>query len=230
MDGSGRQVVRVGPAYARVERVPTRLAAACGLLAPLTYCAGLLFGDLAQPDAYSSADDAISGLGADTAASAWIYNQVGVNLTGILVMVFALGLWGALSPNLLGRLGAVALALMGFTLFLQGLFRLDCRGIDAGCENVSWHSDAHSLATGVSAVFLLAAPILLAFAFRRVPGWRDAWLPTLAAIPASIAATVLFSLLGDGAANRAGAITWLLWLAYVAFQLLRKGDRVATES
>ena len=210
--------------------MPTRFAVACGLLAPLTYCAGLLFGDLAQPDAYSSADDAISDLGAETASSPWIYNQVGVNLTGILVVAVALGLWRALSPNLLGRLGAVALALMGFTLFLQGLFRLDCRSIDAGCENVSWHSDAHSLATGISAVFLLAAPIALAFAFRRAPGWRGAWLPTLAAIPASIAASVLFSFLGDGAANRAGAIAWLLWLAYIALQLHRRSPPRARAS
>lgn len=66
-----------------------------------------------------------------------------------------------LSPDLLGRLGAVALALTGFTLFLQGFFRLDCQAIDAGCENTSWHSEAHSWATGVSTAFLFAAPLLL---------------------------------------------------------------------
>ncbi len=135
-------------------------------------------------------------------------------------MVFALGLWGALSPNLLGRFGASRSAFRARSSSKSvSARRRVCK--TRWCEHISWHPDAHSL---TSAVFRLAAPILLAFAFRRVPGWRDAWLPTLAAIPASIAATVLFSLLGDGAANRAGAITWLLWLAYVAFQLLRKGD------
>ena len=206
-----------------------RLAAACGLLAPVTYCAALLLGHLAQPDAYSSADDAISDLGAETASSAWIYNQLGVNLTGLLVMVVGFGLWHALSPDLLGRLGAVAVALAGLTLFLQGFFRLDCQGIDEGCENISRNADAHSLATGVSAVFIFASPIILALAFRRMSSWRNVWLPTLAVVPASIAASVLFSFLGSGAANRAGAITWLLWLAYIGLQLLRKGDEVATE-
>jgi hypothetical membrane protein len=214
-----------------VGRLPLRLAAACGLLALLTYTAGLVFGGLAQPDAFSSADDAISDLGAQTASSAWIYNQIGLNLTGILIVIFALGLWRALSPDLLGRVGAVAVALAGLTLFLQGFFRLDCREIDAGCENTSLQSDAHGVATGVSAAFLFAAPIVLAFAFRRLPRWRDAWLPTLAAIPAFIAASVLFSVIGSGASTRAGAITWLLWLAFVAFQLLRKAERsrVGTE-
>lgn len=214
---------------ATVDRVPTRLAAACGLLAPLTYGAGLVLGHVAQPDAFSSADDAISDLGADTASSAWIYNQVGLNLTGIFLIVLALGLWRALSPDFLGRLGAVGIALTGFTLFLEGFFRLDCQGIDAACENTSWHSDAHRLVTAVSAVFLLASPVVLAFSFRRIASWRDAWLPTLAAIPAFFAVSILFSLLGDGAATRAGAMTWMLWLGYVSLQLLRKGDRVVTE-
>ena len=147
--------------------MPVRLATICGLVAPLTYTAALVFGGLAQPDAFSSADDAISDLGSDTASSGWIYNQIGLNLTGILVVVFSLGLWRELSPDLLGRLGAVALALTGFTLFLQGFFRLDCQAIDAGCENTSWHSEAHSWATGVSALFLFAAPLVLAVAFRR---------------------------------------------------------------
>ncbi len=200
----------------------TRIAAACGLLAAVTYCAGLLFGGLAQPDAFSSADDATSDLGAVTASSPWIYNQIGVNFTGFLVMVFALGLWRALSPDWLGRAGAVGLALVGLTLFLEGFLRLDCQGIDAGCENTSWHSDAHKVTTGISAVFIVVSPIVLAFAFRRIDDWRNVWLPTLAAIPATLLASILFSAIGNGASQRAGAVTWFLWLAFIAFQLLNK--------
>ena len=68
--------------------MPVRLAAVCGLVAPLTYVAGLVVGGLAQPDEFSSADDAISDLGAKTASSAWLYNQVGLNITDA---VFAVG-------------------------------------------------------------------------------------------------------------------------------------------
>ena len=204
--------------------MPLRLASYCGLLAPFTYAAALLVGDLAQPNAFSSADDAISDLGSETASSAWIYNQIGLNLTGILIVVFALGLWRALSPDTLGLLGAAAVALTGLTLLLQGFFRLDCQGIDAGCENTSWHSDAHRLATGVSAAFLFAAPLLLALAFRRLPQWRDTWLPTLAAVPLFIAASIAFSGIGAGASTRAGAIAWFVWLAFVAFRLLEKSE------
>ena len=209
--------------------MPTRIAAVCGLLAPLTYGAALLFGGLAQPDDFSSADDATSDLGSMTASSPWIYNQVGMNLTGILIVVFALGLWRALSPDLLGRVGAVALMLAGVTLFLDGFLRLDCQGIDAGCDNTSWYSDGHRLTTALSGVFIFGSPLVLAFAFRRLPSWHNAWLPTLAAIPAFFLVSILFSLIGDGAATRAGALTWFLWLAFVAFQLLKKTEELEPE-
>ena len=202
-----------------------RAAAVCGLVAPLTYMASLVFGGLAQPDEFSSADDDISDLGAETASNPWIYNQVGMNLTGILIVLFAVGLWLALSPSVLGRLGATAVGLTGLTLFLEGFFRLDCRGIDAGCENTSWISDGHKLLTAISGAFLFAAPILLAFAFRRLPEWRRAWLPSLLAIPVFIVASVLASLIGNGAATRAGAVAWFAWLAYVAYELLQRGRK-----
>jgi hypothetical protein len=125
------------------ESVPAHVAAVCGLLAPLTYGAALLFGGLLQRDAFSNANDSISDLGADTAGSPWLYNRLGTNLTGILIVVFALGLWRALSPDVLGRVGAGMLVLQGITLFLEGFFPLDCQGINAGCENTSWQSEGH---------------------------------------------------------------------------------------
>ncbi len=204
------------------EGVPTRVAAVCGLVAPVTYIAALLFGGLAQRDAFSNADDSISDLGADTAGSPWLYDQVGTNLTGILIVVFALGLWRALSPDLLGRLGAGILLFQGITLFLEGFFPLDCQGIDAGCENVSWHSEGHRWVSRFTAAFFFLVPIVLAFAFRRNPRWRDTWRPTLAAVLLVIAASVVFSVIGEGAATRAGSVAWFLWLGFIALRLLRK--------
>jgi hypothetical membrane protein len=62
--------------------VPLRAAAICGLLAPVTFIVGVLLGDLAQPEAFSPADDDISDLGAQTVDQAWIYNQIAANLNG----------------------------------------------------------------------------------------------------------------------------------------------------
>jgi hypothetical protein len=65
--------------------VSLRVSALCGLLAPVTFIVGWLAGGLAQPGAYSFVRDDISDLGALTANRAWIYNQIGANLTGLLM-------------------------------------------------------------------------------------------------------------------------------------------------
>ena len=198
-----------------------RAAGVCGLLALLTVTVGWVAGALAQPSAYSSADDDTSDLGALTAHSAWIFNQIGDNLTGVLVMAVGVGLWAALTPSVLGRLGAGALILAGIGAFLDGIFRLDCRGIDPACRNDSWHSSAHKMESRVTVAATFAAPLILSFAFRRLSSWRALWLPTLLAVPAAIVAGIVFSFLGNGAATRATTTTWFVWLAFIAMRLLR---------
>jgi len=172
-------------------------------LAFVTFTIGSIAGGLAQPDAYSFANDDVSDLGAVTADRAWLYNQVTANLSGLLIALVGVALWRALSPDLLGRIGGAALVATGISYFFDGVFRLDCRGIDAGCENVSWHAHAHKIESTISAVLLLVTPFILALAFRRNREWRAAWLPTLLAVPAAFAVGIAFSALGDAAAQRA---------------------------
>jgi Protein of unknown function (DUF998) len=205
--------------------VPLRAAAICGLLAPVTFVVGLVLGDLAQPDAFNPGDDNISDIGAQTADQAWLYNQVAANLNGLLIIAFALGLWRALGSGWLARLGVAGLAVIGLTRFLEGFLRLDCRGMDTGCENTSWEADGHGIESGIAAALFFVVPVLLAFAFRRMPEWRALWLPSLFAVPAIIAVQVLFSVIGDGAAVRAGSIAWFLWLGLLAWWLLRIAER-----
>jgi hypothetical protein len=116
--------------------VPLRVAAIGGLLAPVTFVVGLVLGDLAQPDAFSPANDDVSDIGAQTAESAWLYNQVAANLNGL-------------------------------------------------------------------------------------PEWRAMRSRRCSRVPVVIAASVLFSIVGDGAATRAASIVWFLWLGLVAFWLYR---------
>ena len=201
-----------------------RAAGVCALLALVTSTIGWIAGDAAQPAAFSPARDDISDLGAMTAASPWLYNQVGANLTGILVMVAALGLWRALSPDVLGRVGAGALFIAGLGAFLDGLLRLDCRGIDPGCVNDSWHAGAHKWESRFTVAATLLAPIILAFAFRRIPEWRQAWLPSLLVVPAVVLGNAVFSTLGAGAATRAGTLIWFVWVAYVGSCMIMEAE------
>jgi hypothetical protein len=207
------------------RRVPLRAAAICGLLAPVTFVVGLMLGDLAQPDAFSPANDDISDLGAQTADQAWIYNQIAANLNGLLVVAFAFGLWRALGSGWPARLGVLGLAVLGMTRFLEGFLRLDCRGMDDGCENTSRQADAHGIESGIASALFFVVPPVLGFAFRRLPQWHDLWLPTLLAVPVVVAVSVLFSVIGDGAAVRAASITWFIWLGLLAWRLLRTDER-----
>jgi hypothetical membrane protein len=173
------------------------------------------------------ANDDISDLGAMTATSPWIYNQVGANLTGVLVVLLGLGLWRALSPDVIGRIGAAVLIAEGTSTFFDGIFHLDCQGIDAACDNVSWHSHAHKIESAFTAALSLLAPLILAFAFRRNPGWRDSWIPSVLTVPAVFVANAAFSTIGDGAATRAGTVVIFAWIAFVSVRLLQKGETKA---
>jgi Protein of unknown function (DUF998) len=205
--------------------VTARVAGVCGLIAFVTMNVAWIAGGLAQPDAYSSVRDDISDLGARTASDPWLYNQIGANLTGLLVVVFGLGLWRALSPDLLGRIGSLAMIVSGAGAFFDGIFRLDCRGIDQGCQNTSWHSHAHKIESGITGAAFLLAPPILAFAFRRSPAWRGAWLPSLLTLPASVLAGALFSIWGNGASTRAATVVGFIWIAFIGARLIWVSDR-----
>jgi len=208
-------------------QVAARVGGICALLAFVAYTVGSIAGGLAQPDAYSFANDDISDLGAVTANSPWLYNQGTANLSGLLIAVVGVALWQALSPDIIGRIGAAALAATGISYFFDGIFRLDCRGIDSGCTNVSWHAHAHKVESAISAGFLLGTPFILALAFRRNPEWRGAWLPTLLAVPVSIVVGIAFSAVGSAASQRATTWTWFVWLAFVGVRLLQERSRAA---
>ena len=66
-----------------------RVAAICGLLVPFAFTFGWLVGGLAQSASYDWMRHDISDLGALTADQPWMYNQIGANLVGVLLFVFA---------------------------------------------------------------------------------------------------------------------------------------------
>jgi hypothetical protein len=115
----------------------------------------------------------------------------------------------------------------GAGAFLDGIFRLDCRGIDQACQNTSWHSHAHKIESGVTGAAFLLAPPILAFAFRRNPAWRSVWLPTLLTLPVSILAGALFSIWGDGASTRATTIVGFVWIVFIGIRLIRVAERAS---
>jgi hypothetical protein len=118
-------------------------------------------------------------------------------------------------------LGTAAVVLTGLGTFLDGIFRLDCQAIDTGCVNDSWHSHAHKIESAFTAASIFAMLFLLPFVLRRIGVVR--WKPLLAAVPLLLAANVAFSLLGNGAATRAGTVVVFVALAYAGLALRASG-------
>jgi uncharacterized protein DUF998 len=196
-----------------------KAAGACGIVAFVTFNVGWIAGDLMQPAAFSPARDDISDLGSLTAASPWLYDRLAANLSGVLLIVLALGLWRTLGSHWTASVGCLALLVVGAGMFLDGIFRLDCQGIDVGCVNDSWHSHAHKLESSVTLAATFVALISLALALRKSGGFRSAWLPVLAAVPGVFVANIAFSVFGAGAATRAGTVVVFAGFASVAARL-----------
>jgi Protein of unknown function (DUF998) len=205
------------------KSLTTDVALLCGLAVFVTLNVGWIAGDVAQPRAFSPANDDISYLGALTASKPWLYNQLGANVSGVLLIVLGIGLWRALSPSRLGRAGAAAFDRNRPRGFLDGLFRLDCQPIDAGCSDDSWHSHAHKIESRFTVAATFIAFLLLPLAFRRIPEWRNSWLPTIATIPAVLVANLVFSAVGGGAATRAGSVVGFSAVAFIGFRLIQAG-------
>jgi Protein of unknown function (DUF998) len=144
----------------------------------------------------------------------------------MLVLALGIGVWQAQRPtrrNWLDVLGTGALLVTGLGMFLDGIFRLDCQAIDSGCVNDSWHAHAHKIESAITAAAIFLTLLLLPFVLRRIGVAR--WVPMLAAVPLLLAANVSFSLLGDGAATRAGTVVVFSALAYAGFSsaVVRRG-------
>jgi hypothetical membrane protein len=198
------------------------VSAVCGLLAgPVAFVAtGAAV--LAQPDQFSVVNDENSDLGAVTANSPWLANQLGSNLPGLLLLVFAIGLWRSLGSRRSGRIGSILVGVAGVGFFLSGFFRVDCRHLDRGCDPVSsWHAVAHNVNGGVTVIALVLAPFVLSRALKFIPEWRDLWIPTILFAVGTIAAAVLGGALGAGVASLLGVLVWFIWITILAARMLR---------
>jgi hypothetical membrane protein len=198
------------------------VSAVCGLLAGPVLFVAMGAAVLAQPDEFSVVNHENSDLGAVTADSPWLDNQLGSNLPGLLLLVFAIGLWRSLGSRRSARIGSVLVGVAGVGIFLSGFFRIDCRHIDRGCDpNSSWHAVAHNMTGGITVIGLVLAPFVLARALKFIPEWRDLWILTLVFGVGTIAAAVLGGAIGDGVASLLGVLVWFIWITILAARMLR---------
>lgn len=193
----------------------------CGLLAGPALVLGTLAGASAQPDEFSLIEDPPSDLGALTPDSPWLSNLVGSNLAGLLLLVFAIGMWRLLGGHPSARIGCGLLAAAGVLVFLTGVFRLDCREIDSDCGNSSWHAQGHFAVAGLTALVLVLTPFVMTRALKVAPDWHDLWLPTLGFAIGTVVAGFAGSAVGGGLGSLLVALVWFAWVAMLAVRMLR---------
>ena len=105
------------------------------------------------------------------------YNRIGANLTGLLVVALALGLGEEGAPrrvraNRCGRAASSRRRRGGRRLLPPRLPRKSAHRL----YRQAWAFYAHKIESGITGAATIAAPLILALAFRRIPAWRDSWL------------------------------------------------------
>ncbi len=210
------------------------------ILGQLVWLAFVIFGGLFEPG-YSEIRDAVSFLGADTAAQPWIFNTV-VAIVGLSAIALAAALLLDGPGGWRGRFGPLLIALTGLAQILDGFpFPADCRRtIDAGCEArelvgaVSWQHTAHGWIYFVGASALLLSVFALAWRFHGDRRWRFGESPWAGADRLALGLGILaigffaglFFLTGNGTEDHYGVVQRLAllggmaWIAMLALALL----------
>jgi hypothetical membrane protein len=195
---------------------------------PIAFTLAWLISGVAQ-DEYSIRREDISALAALDAQHPWIM------ITGFLLLgVGTVALAAGLVSTLKGRpavIGSILILIAGVGIVVAGLARNDCSSeltpcadrVDAG--DVSWHHMVHDMVSLIVFLALVAAPLVLARAFRRDERWHDL---RSYSIVTGLVGSVLLVLYATGAAG-----TWngllqrvfvsvpFLWIALLGLRLTR---------
>jgi hypothetical membrane protein len=116
-----------------------RLAALCGMAAPLTFFGTVLLLGFLRPDS-SHVTRLMSELGVAGAPYAMVMNLTGLALTGILLIIYATGAHATLGKYRGGTPGSLLVAIMGLAFMGTAIF-----SCDEGCVAVTTAGELHGL-------------------------------------------------------------------------------------
>src|SRR5688500_1302231 len=135
-------------------------------------------------------------------------------VTGLLIMLLAFAVRDQLPRKRASSFAVLLLGLLGVALILAA-FRVDAPMLRGGNPD-TWHGWIHGIAFLLIIATGVLAPLTMALAVRRDPGWR----PIAALSLATSALFVVFLLLPWGNATFLMAIVTLFaWIASVAVRL-----------
>jgi hypothetical membrane protein len=202
---------------------------AAGIAAGVVLTLGWIVAGVLEPG-YDWARQDISDLSAATAENPWVLRAADA-LTGAVILVFAIGLYGAAGDRWSGRVGAALLGLFGAVELAIGAYlHLDCSLADAACRSAE-HTTRHELhgaLSGVSFLALLGAIVSLARRFHRDVSWRPLGRVSLVAGAATVAFLLLYMVLarepGGGIVQRLAITTVFAWIAAMGYRLASRPE------
>jgi hypothetical membrane protein len=170
----------------------------------------------------------MSLLGGVAGVRGLIFN-VGATTTGVLVIVFGIGLWRQLPPRTSAKIGFGLLVMGGLGLIGAGYFHCNeaCRNILTEPDFVGRLHIIFSLLGGMGTAL---APLFFWVAMRHSEKWKSYTLPTLVtAILANLPGiTFWITIFTDyrlqsveGLLQRLGFVIVLIWIFFVAARLWR---------
>jgi len=198
-----------------------------GYAAPVVLTVAIVLAGRFEPG-YSHVSQFVSELGAVGASHQKSFSYGGLFLSGLLTVLFALGLYLQVKPRASLVATSVLAALAGFGRLVAGLFPCD-----AGCvvEDMSIPATIHASAAFVGLMSGALAPVLLAVGLRK---YRQSSLFRLSVGlgSASLALVVIFFGFGKGlpyigVIQRLTLATFYAWVVAVALRIdaLQPNDR-----
>lgn len=193
--------------------VRLRLFGACGILVPLVAFSCILSAVASYPQ-FSWFDNALSDLGVVSGATGLIFN-FGLIASGILCIVFVIGLFIFLGKNVLGRVGA-------FVLFLTCLALV---GIGVFPESFG---STHYFVSVMFFVLLPVSLLIIVAAFLWSKEVRMVMLTLFTAIAAAIPWVLLFSVhyvSGVAIPETISALAGSLWTIMLGYKMFKEEPR-----
>jgi len=147
-------------------------------------------------------------------------NIAGLDLLGMLMIVFSFGLRRGLPEGINSKFGSILVAAAGASLVGTAFFPCD-----PGCVNQSLSGKMHDVFASIPAVAIILALLLISNSMKRDIRWQKYWVYTLATSILTILCSFLliFSVLEGcgGLVQRFGMGIPLLWMMASAIHLLR---------
>jgi hypothetical membrane protein len=170
---------------------------------------------------YSFTEQRLSELGASGAPYAFIFNVVGLMTSGILVVVFSLGLYSEFSSNWMARIGSGLLTLCGASLIMIGVFPCDVGSMEASASGI-----LHGVFAGIGTFAIVSAALAMWLGLKDDAVWRNhSWFSLgVAVVAVALYVPYLFSSLPgwNGAVQRMLVMVLLVWIEVMSIKLLSR--------